>query len=236
MLTLYYHPDSANIVIHMLLEELGVDYQLYRVSREADEHRGEAFKRLNPQGLLPVLVDGEQPIFETAAIALYLCEKYQALMPDSQDPAGRVLPMAVLSLQYLARRLRVIFYTSRHVLEGDTPAEQSLRKQSQNRVLAHYRLIEQQLQKHAGDWMLGQQLTALDFYLAALCRWPFLYPAKQRLASTELDALPNLKAFLQRLESRASVVKAFANEGISAPLLIEPSYPEWHASFVTGYD
>ena len=227
MLTLYYHPDSANIVIHMLLEELGVDYQLYRVSRETDEHRGEEFKRLNPQGLLPVLLDGEQPIFETAAIALYLCEKYQALMPDTLAQRGEFYQWLFFLSNTLHADLRVIFYTSRHVLEGDSPAEQSLRKQSQNRVLAHYRLIEQQLQKHAGDWMLGQQLTALDFYLSALCRWPFLYPAKQRLASTELDALPNLKAFLQRLETRASVVKAFADEGISAPLLIEPSYPEW---------
>ena len=72
---LYYSPDSANLVIRMILEELGAHYDDSEVPRRRSE-RDPTFLRLNPRGLLPVLIDkaNDTVLFETGAIALYLAE------------------------------------------------------------------------------------------------------------------------------------------------------------------
>lgn len=66
--TLFYNPDSANLVIRFALEELGVAYD-DRLVPGRRTGRDAAFHKLNPTGLLPVLVDHDTgaPIAETAA-------------------------------------------------------------------------------------------------------------------------------------------------------------------------
>jgi glutathione S-transferase len=86
--TLYWSPDSANVVVRTVLEELGVAYQDVLVDRAGGVHSSAAYRAMNPQGLLPVLVvpDQDEPLFETAAILLWLAERHSALQPPA---AGR---------------------------------------------------------------------------------------------------------------------------------------------------
>ena len=72
---IYYSPDSANLVIRMVLEEMGLPYQSEEVQRKRVS-RDDSFFRLNPRGLLPVLIDVKEDdaVFETAAILLYLAD------------------------------------------------------------------------------------------------------------------------------------------------------------------
>ena len=88
--TLYYSPDSANLVIRMVLEELRLDYQGHEVPRKRTD-RDEGSLRLNPRGLLPVLIDDDinTALFETAAILLYLADKHGALAPKPSGHAAR---------------------------------------------------------------------------------------------------------------------------------------------------
>jgi len=58
------------------LRELGVDFDFERVNLLAGDHQRPEFLRLNPAGKVPVLVDGDLVISESAAIVLYLAEKY----------------------------------------------------------------------------------------------------------------------------------------------------------------
>ena len=58
------------------LKELGVDFDFEVVNLVAGENQRPEFLRLNPAGKLPVLVDGDLVITESAAIVLYLAEKY----------------------------------------------------------------------------------------------------------------------------------------------------------------
>ena len=58
MLNLYFVPSTASMVPHILLEELGVPFQLTRVDRENNAHKAPDYLRLNPNGRIPVLVDG----------------------------------------------------------------------------------------------------------------------------------------------------------------------------------
>ena len=76
MITLHYYPGNANLTPHMLLEELGVPFELVLVDRVNGAHKSAEFLKLNPNGRIPVLVDGDLVLFETAAICLHLVDTH----------------------------------------------------------------------------------------------------------------------------------------------------------------
>lgn len=76
MYQLYYYPSNANLAPHMLLEELGVPFELVLVDRDRNEHKGAEYLKLNPSGRIPVLVDGDLVLSETAAICLHLVDRH----------------------------------------------------------------------------------------------------------------------------------------------------------------
>ena len=67
---LHYFPGNASMTPHLLLEELGVPFELKLVDRASQAHKSAEYLKLNPNGLIPVLVDGELVLYETAACTL----------------------------------------------------------------------------------------------------------------------------------------------------------------------
>ena len=72
MLQLHYYPGNASMIVHILLEELGVSFELVFVDRTAGAHKSPDYLKLNPNGLIPVLVEDELTLYETVAICLHL--------------------------------------------------------------------------------------------------------------------------------------------------------------------
>ena len=87
-LVLYHHPLSRAANVVWTLEEVGVPYELRYVDLMAGAHKAPQVLALNPMGKLPILVDGEIVVTESAAIALYLGDRYayQRLAPAVDDP------------------------------------------------------------------------------------------------------------------------------------------------------
>ena len=75
-LTLYYAVPSRGMVVHWMLEELGVPYETRLLDLESMEHKTPEFLAINPVGRVPVLVHGDRVVTETAAICLYLAEAF----------------------------------------------------------------------------------------------------------------------------------------------------------------
>lgn len=77
----------------MMLEELGLPYQVIWTDISAGDQHTDAYRRINPNGKVPSLVDHDGPggkpitLFESGAILLYLAEKTGRLLPS--DPARR---------------------------------------------------------------------------------------------------------------------------------------------------
>jgi glutathione S-transferase len=59
MIQLYYYPGNASLAVHIVLEELGVPFSLELVDRANAAHKSPEYLKLNPNGLIPVLVDGD---------------------------------------------------------------------------------------------------------------------------------------------------------------------------------
>lgn len=88
-IVLYHHPYSRAASCVWMLEEVGVPYELRHVDLMKGEQKAPEFLAQNPMGKLPLLVDGEAVVTESAAIALYLADRYAAgrLSPALDDPA-----------------------------------------------------------------------------------------------------------------------------------------------------
>jgi glutathione S-transferase len=73
---LYFAPRTRAVRPRWLLEELGVPYELVKLDPSKQENKTPAFLALHPFGEIPVLVDGDVTLFESAAICLYLADRF----------------------------------------------------------------------------------------------------------------------------------------------------------------
>jgi len=226
---LYGYPDNASLVVRLALEELELQYSYALVDRRVGEQKGDAYRTLNPRGLIPVLVDEDKQatLFETAAILLYLADGEGHLGPGPERSAARgaFLKWLFFLSNTLHADARILFYAERYVEGlGDAP---SLRAKIRARLKDHLGLIEGALQSHEGPWLLDSGLSVCDFYVAALARWLLIYPLQGHLGPELLQQFPQLETLLTELEARPSVLRAFEKEGIPGfPFLDPQPYPQ----------
>lgn len=232
--TLHYSPDSANIVVRTVLEELQLPYVDELVDRGLGEQRSAAFLALNPQGLLPVLLTPEQdaPMFETAAILLYLADRHGALMPADARQRGRGLKWLFFLSNTLHADLRIMFYTQRYV--ADAAAVPAVRQGVLQRLAKHFALLDAEIARNGGPWLLGDAPSVCDIYLAYCARWAQLYPAGHALGPALFAALPYLQAMLLALEQRPAVQRACAREEIADRPFTRPAVPVPTRGAVSG--
>jgi glutathione S-transferase len=105
MLQLYGNPRSRAMRCLWMLEELGEPYQLIEKSTRADDLQSAEYVRLNPNGRIPTLVDGDVVLWESMAINLYLAQKYEGPMhcisPEALGLAAQWSFWAMLEMEAL---------------------------------------------------------------------------------------------------------------------------------------
>jgi len=215
MIHLHYFPGNASMTPHLLLRELGLPFELKYVDRAAGAHKRAEYLKLNPNGLIPVLVDGDLVLYETAAILLHLVDTHPAagLAPEVGS-AERA--MFYKWLIWLANSVQAMmphyFYSDRMVAPGNAAAALEVKARAEARLNAMFDQIDAQLASHGGPWLLGERFSALDPYALMLCRWSrgFTRPAR---------SLPHIAPFLERMLARPAVQKVFEVEELSAPLV-----------------
>jgi glutathione S-transferase len=211
MLQLHYHPGNASMAPHLLLEELGLAYELKLVDRAQQAHKSAEYLRLNPNGLIPVLVDGELVLYETAAICLHLLDTHpQAGLAPALGTTARAhfYKWLVWMTNSLQATLILYFYPERWADDAESAAQ--VRAHAEAKVGLLLDQIEAELARHGGPYLLGEAFSAVDLYALMLCRWTrgFARPAR---------SLPRLGPYLQRLLARPAVRRAFEQEGLAPP-------------------
>jgi glutathione S-transferase len=212
---LHYFPGNASLAPHIVLAEAGARFELQRVDREHDEHKSPAYLKLNPNGLIPLYVDGDLVLYESAAICLHVADTHPKadLLPalGTADRAQAYKWMAWMT-NTLQATLIHYFYPDRMVDAGNAEGAAQVRRHAEVRIGSLLDQLEAQLASHGGPWLLGQAYSACDPYALMLCRWTrgFGRPAR---------SLPLLGAYLQRTLARPAVQRVYASEGITAPLV-----------------
>jgi len=104
-LTFYFAPNSTASITEAVLAELGVACARVQLDISAGDTRTPEFLRINPNGRVPVLVDGQTPIWESAAITMYLGEAFgvaAGLYPEPGPARGEAMKWIVWSNVTLA--------------------------------------------------------------------------------------------------------------------------------------
>jgi glutathione S-transferase len=215
MTQLYYHPGNASLAPHILLEEIGEPFELVLVDRANAAHKSAEYLKLNPNGQIPVLVDGGFALYEAAAICLYLADRYaQAnLVPPLQtEERAYFYQWLFWCTNTLQAMLMHYFYSDRMVDDADLHAAEQVRTHAEMRAGTMLDRLDEQLGSHRGPWLLGSTFSAVDPYALMLCRWTrnFARPA---------SSLPRLAPYLQRMLARPAVQRAFATEKLSPPFV-----------------
>lgn len=215
MKKLFFYPSNASMAPHIVLEEIGLPFELELVDRTQGAHKSPQYLQLNPNGLIPVLADGDLVLYETAAICLHLADTHPAsrLAPELGTPARAQFYKWLMWLtNTLQASLILYFYPERWVDADNAAGAGQIRAHAESKIAALLDQLEAQLDASGGPWLLGAQYTVLDPYALMLCRWTrgFAKPAR---------TWPLLGAYLQRMLERPAVQRAFETEGLVQPLV-----------------
>ena len=85
MLKLYYAPGACSRASHIALEEAGAPFERKRVDLAGGEQGGEAYRKINPKGRVPVLETDRGLLTETPAILAYIRRHGLYGVPPSQS-------------------------------------------------------------------------------------------------------------------------------------------------------
>jgi glutathione S-transferase len=213
-LELHYYPSTAAMIPHIVLEELGVPYQRVLVDRTQNRHKEPPYLKLNPNGLLPVLVDGDLVLYETAAVVLHLADTHpQAkLAPPLGTPQrAEFYKWLMWMTNTLQATLIAYFYPERWVDEGNAEGAAQVKRHAQAKVLGLLQQLDELVTRNGGPWLLGADYTVLDAYAFTLCRWT------RNFSHGKARDLPQLGPYLQRVLARPAVQRVMVNEELSPP-------------------
>lgn len=161
-LTLYYAPRTRSFGALWMLEELGEEYRLESFDIQTGRHKQAAYLALNPMGKVPLIVDGNLPVSELGAIAIYLTDAYPdgGLGPLSGNP----LRPAFLRWSFFASAIMEPAY-GQQLFKWEIPA-MSAAWGSFDQMLA---VLAEAVSAHA--WLLGDTFSAADVLVGATLRF-----------------------------------------------------------------
>jgi glutathione S-transferase len=187
-LTLYDFERSGNCYkVRLMLAMLGLDYARKRVDSTSGETQTAEFKRINPRGQIPVLVDGGEVLWDSMAILVYLAHAFgdERWQPTDALGAARVMQWLAVSenelLYGLARaRMRVQFGKPFDLAQCHREARSGLEA------------MEGRLGEH--EWLAAAHPTIAD-----VACYPYVALAHE--ADFDLDPYPAVGAWLKRFEA-----------------------------------
>jgi glutathione S-transferase len=217
MIQLHYSPGNASLIPHIVLEELGVPYERVPVDRAAGAHKRPEYLKLNPNGQIPVLCDGDLVLYETAAIVLHLCDtNSQANLAPGIASAERAhfYKWLMWLTNTLQATLMIYFYPDRWVDDGNVGGATEVKAHAERKTAGLLDQLDDELARHAGPWFGGSSYTALDPYVFTLCRWTRGFaneaPARSRA---------HIGPYLERMVARPAVQRVLANEKLAPPFV-----------------
>jgi glutathione S-transferase len=185
-----------------LLEELGVAYETVWLDRARDENRQPSYLAINPLGKVPAIDDDGFKLYESAAICIYLGEKFGRLIPKSGTRERAIFDQWVFSaltnVEPVATRL---FAADRFLEKNETPTA------IHDSAVAELQRLLPVIDRHLAGrpHVLGADFSIADIILCTVLR---LVDGNEALAPQE-----HISTYLARLQSRPAFRRALAVNG-----------------------
>ncbi|KAJ4328706.1 hypothetical protein N0V84_000898 [Fusarium piperis] len=193
-------PSTRARRVLLLLEELGVEYDLKTLDFTKGEHRDSAYvEEHHPFARVPAYEDGDLKIFESRAICRYLTQKHSSPLGPPANPEALAAFEQAASIEYAyfepsvsTLGFELIFKKLRSLGETD----QTIVAQHKAQLVQVLDYYEKILEKQ--DYLAGQNYSLVDLFHV-----PWIGFIKDRLQLPELiDSRKNVTAWCQRVSSR----------------------------------
>ncbi|MFQ3679508.1 MAG: glutathione S-transferase N-terminal domain-containing protein [Pseudanabaenaceae cyanobacterium] len=202
MIELYYWPTPNGQKIAILLEELGIPYQLFPIDIRQGEQFQPDFLRISPNNRIPAIVDrepvdGGEPIslFESGAILLYLAEKHQRFLPADRRGRKTVLEWLFWQVGGLGPMAG-----QNHHFRGAAPEKIPYAIERYTQETARlYRVLNQQLET--------REYIAGEYSIADMACYPWIVPHDRQ--AQRLEDFPHIQRWFHQIQNRPAVQQAY---------------------------
>ena len=200
MLKVHYAPQSRASRVVWLLEELGLPYELNRMSFSPTDLKSPEHRARHPLGRVPVLEDGDVKIFESGAIVEYVLERHKngGLKPKPQD---ETFPEYLQWFHYCEGMVMppintIVVHT---LLLPPERRDETALGQAQRLLAKSLAPVNEAL---AGREYLIGDFSAADIMLGHACH------RSVKMVGTVAEGLDNVKAYVERIDARPAFQKA----------------------------
>jgi glutathione S-transferase len=194
MIDLYTAETPNGHKISIMLEELGLDYNVHHIDLSAGEQKEDWYLDLNPNGRIPTIVDKSEDdhvVFESGAILAYLAQKEGRFLPTDIKGRSNVMQWVMFQMAGVGP-----MQGQAHVFLHYAPEEIDYAiERYQNETMRLYQVLDNQLADR--DYIAGE-LSIADF-----ATYPWV--RGHRWAGLSIEDLPNLSAWCDRLAERPAV-------------------------------
>jgi glutathione S-transferase len=199
MYQLFWAEGSAACGPRVVLEEIGAPYTLVATEIGAGKPRDPELLAHNPNGWVPVLLDGDMAMHEASAISIFLADRHPGagLAPGPDEAArGPYLQWMV----YLSNTLQIAYQLTYHWARycSGEDARPSVQQRSCERLREVWGFIDDAIGERT--WFVGDHFSAVDIHLHMLSTW--LSP---EMGHPELSDFPNAARIAARVAERSSV-------------------------------
>jgi GSH-dependent disulfide-bond oxidoreductase len=191
MIDLYTAPTPNGWKVSILLEELGMPYNVRPIRLQEGEQKEPWYVQLNPNGRIPTIVDrdeGDFAVFESGAILIYLAEKTGKLMPSDKKGRSTVLQWLMFQMGGIGPMQGQANVFFRYFPEKIPAAIERYH----NETKRLYEVLERRLE--------GREYLCDEISIADIASWPWV--RIHAWAGVEIDDLPNLSAWVERMAAR----------------------------------
>ncbi len=199
MIDLYTSPTPNGWKASIMLEEVGLPYEVKPIRLDKLEQKEEAFLRINPNGRIPAIVDrdeGDYPVFESGAILIYLAEKTGKLLPAETKARTDVLQWLMFQMAGVGP------------MQGQANVFFRYAPEKIQFAIDRYQHETKRLYTVLDGRLADREYLAKDFSIADIATWPWV--SIHGWAGVDVDDLPNLQRWIETVGKRPAVQRGRA--------------------------
>jgi len=197
MIDLYTWTTPNGRKVSILLEELGIDYNVHSINIGQGEQKTPEFLKIGPNNKIPVIVDSESgvSVMETGAIMIYLAEKYGKFLPQDLQKKTEVMEWLMWQMGGLGPMLG----QAHHFVHFNPGVAEYAEDRFRTEVARLYGVLDARL--------AGRDYICDEYSIADMACWPWI--SRYEWQEMDLADYPNIRAWYQRLLARDAVQKGY---------------------------
>jgi len=197
MMRFYFHPSPNPMKVALLLSELELPFETIALDIFKGAQHEPEFRKLNPNGKVPVLVDGDITVFDSHAILLYLAEKHGRFLASA--PRARATTLSWL--QFIATGLSPFSGQAVHFLHYAPEPLPYAKNRYLREVERHYQVLEARLDE--APFLGGDEYSIADMAL-----WGWARGAAYIFGETGLQNYPRVRKLIHGIGARPAATRA----------------------------